>query len=338
MGKSLVTGIDIGHNSIKAVVLKLVGESYTLIGYQELPVDESMFSDNHTLDQQKIVKKLKLLKKSLPRFQRKVALSIPDSVVISKILQIDADLEEREKEFAIHQAFAHQSPFPIEELNLDFVKVGEKVTTSASTATYQVYASRKLVVASRVDAAKEAGLSPVVLDIQAHSLLRIWDGLVAKFPEHRSWLLVDIGLTQTGVCSMNFGSSPFFKEIAYGAKHRAMLANDANDADETEQGRGTHQFTNELASRLKRVIQMQSSLGDGSVKGIWLSGGGATIPNLAEELARQLGLECELINPFLLFNSKNSSSVRNIPDSHRFSTAAGLAISGLKWENSSHAT
>lgn len=32
MGKSLVTGIDIGHHSIKAAVLKPMGDTYALVG------------------------------------------------------------------------------------------------------------------------------------------------------------------------------------------------------------------------------------------------------------------------------------------------------------------
>lgn len=132
MGKSLVTGIDIGHHSIKAVVLKPVNGSYALVGYNELPITEGIFFDNHTLNYQKIVKKLKELRKGLPLFSHKVAVSVPDNAVISKVLQIDSSLDVREKEFAIYQAFSHQSPFPMQELSLDFVKVAEKKTFSGS--------------------------------------------------------------------------------------------------------------------------------------------------------------------------------------------------------------
>lgn len=132
MGKSLVTGIDIGHHSIKAAVLKPMGDTYALVGYEELLVTADIFTDNHTLDYQKIVKKLKELKKGLPLFSHKVAIAIPDSAVISKVLQIDSDLEQRELEFAVYQAFSHQSPFPVEELSLDFVKVTEKASPAAA--------------------------------------------------------------------------------------------------------------------------------------------------------------------------------------------------------------
>ncbi|APF61210.1 type IV pilus [Vibrio cholerae] len=174
MGKSLVTGIDIGHHSIKAAVLKPMGDTYALVGYEELLVTADIFTDNHTLDYQKIVKKLKELKKGLPLFSHKVAIAIPDSAVISKVLQIDSDLEQRELEFAVYQAFSHQSPFPVEELSLDFVKVTEKSLARSSTTTFQVYATKKDVVDSRLHAVKKAGFEPVLMDVQVHSLLHLW--------------------------------------------------------------------------------------------------------------------------------------------------------------------
>ncbi|RBW65580.1 type IV pilus secretin PilQ [Vibrionales bacterium C3R12] len=119
MGKSLITGIDIGHHSIKAVVLKSMGGRYALMSYQELPITDGIVADNHTLNYQKIVKKLNELRKGLPLFSRQVAISIPDNAVISKVLQIDSELQDRELEFALYQAFSQQSPFPIEEVSLD---------------------------------------------------------------------------------------------------------------------------------------------------------------------------------------------------------------------------
>ncbi|WP_428776711.1 pilus assembly protein PilM, partial [Vibrio sp.] len=92
MVQSLVMGVDIGHHSIKAVVLKPAGSKYTLLGYKEIRVADDIFADNHALVYQKIVKKLKELKKGLPLFSRKVVVAIPDNTVISKVLQIDSEL------------------------------------------------------------------------------------------------------------------------------------------------------------------------------------------------------------------------------------------------------
>ncbi len=60
MVQSLVMGVDIGHHSIKAVVLKPAGSKYTLLGYKEIRVADDIFADNHALVYQKIVKKNRL--------------------------------------------------------------------------------------------------------------------------------------------------------------------------------------------------------------------------------------------------------------------------------------
>lgn len=65
MGKSVVTGIDIGHHSIKAVVMKSAGDQFELVSYKELPVTEGIFSENHTFSHQSIVKRIKRIKKTL---------------------------------------------------------------------------------------------------------------------------------------------------------------------------------------------------------------------------------------------------------------------------------
>ncbi|WP_117235972.1 type IV pilus assembly protein PilM [Vibrio maerlii] len=330
MGRSLVTGIDIGHSSIKAVVLKQAGESYVLVSYKELPISQRIFAENHTVDHQETVKKLKELKKSLPLFRRNIALAVPDSVVMSKFIQIDAELEEREQEFAIYQAFAHQSPFPIEDLNLDFVKVDEAVNTHSRTATYQVYATKKNVVESRVDAASEAGLTPVLIDIQAHGLLQVCQRMVQRHPEQVNWLILDIGYSQTFLCGIQ-AQTPFSKDFPMGTKQCLQQGNE-HDFDV-----GTsNTFIDDLIDRLRRAIQMHGSVNEQSIQGIWLSGGGAKLPNLAKALRRKLLVQCEILNPFEDLVNNPSSAVGNGHDGHRFSTAMGLAISGLEWLESSH--
>ena len=56
MDKLLVTGIDIGHNSLKAVVLKPNGNSYALLGYKEIILKERIVAENNTINHQEIVK------------------------------------------------------------------------------------------------------------------------------------------------------------------------------------------------------------------------------------------------------------------------------------------
>lgn len=360
MGKSLITGIDIGHHSIKAVVLKSMGGRYALMSYQELPITDGIVADNHTLNYQKIVKKLNELRKGLPLFSRQVAISIPDNAVISKVLQIDSELQDRELEFALYQAFSQQSPFPIEEVSLDFIKLDDKhrletgalpasidstsrtplsnpriSTSHASMANYQVYATRKEVVESRAEAILKAGMKPCVVDVQAHSLLQVWQLLAHQHPDKKNWMLVDVGLTQISLCSIPEGTSPFHKDIAYGTRHaNSFHANPVNEnpSFDVASDYNVERFFQEVFERIRRQLQLYASVNSQkAVDGIWLSGGGANIPMLAEYLSRELNLDCEILNLFSLFEDKTSKRKVLRADSQVYSTAAGLAVSGIKW-------
>lgn len=337
MGSSLVTGIDINNHSIKAVVLKPVGELYALVGYKELPITDDIFTDNHTLEYQKTVKKLKELRKGLPFGCRHAAISVPDNTVISKVLQIESELEDREKEFSIYQTFAHQSPFPIEELSLDFVKLDDNRFGKGSTTSYQVYATRKEVVESRSLALTKAGFRPIVVDTQAHGLLNIWQLATRLYPEKQSWMLVDIGVTQTSLGLISQSGVPFFKDIAFGTQ--ALYQGDSGNevANNFHSAQQTQAFTVSLIEKLKRQLQLYASVNSmQSLKGIWLTGEGAETPLLAEQLERHFQLACESLNPLALFENRASNKRYKSMDRHAFGIAAGMAVSGLKWQGVKH--
>ncbi|MGD8111426.1 type IV pilus assembly protein PilM [Vibrio sp. TRT 21S02] len=330
MGKSLVTGIDIGHHSIKAVVLKPVKGTFTLAGYKELPIEADIFSDNHMLNYQKIVKKLKALRKGLPLFSSRVALSVPDNTVISKVLQIDSELDDREREFAIFQNFSHQSPFPIEELHLDYIELPKK-SVSQTTVSYQVYATKKDLVESRVNAAEKAGFQPFLMEMQAHSLTHVWQK-VSQQENKSDWLLVDIGLSQTLMCIDFADKAPFHKELALGTQ-----VIDAKGEYEHLMHSSTERFIFGLIEKLQRNIQILGSVHGTPIKGIWLTGGGAATPMLVEEIQRRLEVECEVLNPLHLFKGKRSKHTAEMENGFAFSTAVGLALRGIDWMEQSHA-
>ncbi len=360
MVKPLVTGIDIGHHSIKAVVMKPAGEQYELVSYHELAVTDGIFAENHTLDYSKIVKKLKELKKKLPMFSKLVAISVPDNAVISKVLQIDSELDDKEKEFAIYQVFGQQSPFPVEDLSIDYVQV-EQGNSTRTTSTYQVYATRKEVVESRVDAVTKSGFQPLVIDSQAHSLLRVWDLASQVYSDKQSWLLVDIGLTQTTLCIMPKDRPAYFKDLPFGTQNiipaQPSLSFDSLDIGEAEpsdsikleqnqydndqgaiiESSVDEVFISDLAERLKRQINLYGSVNPTQpIEGVWISGGGACLSGLAEALNRELEIPISVLNPFGLLVGKGHKRNKDDFDLSAYSTATGLAIRGIQWQRGKH--
>ena len=330
MNFSLITGIDIGHYSVKAVVLKPAKGTLTLSGYQELIIEENIFTDNHLLSYQEIVNKLKELRKGLPFLSHKAALSVPDNSVISKVLYIDKGLSPQERDYAIIEAFSHQSPFDLDELCLDYCDLTAEKGANASQPI-QVYATKKEVVENRMNVCRKAGFRPVLFDVHAHSLVRLWQA--ASQQMHRNdWLLLDVGHTRSSMVMDFANQPPMAKELPVGVD---SISNAMGD-DPMQRHDATLNFIRTLVERIQRHLNLIESMESSTLQGIWLTGGGASTPMLAEELSRRLNLECELLDPLMLFKRGRQRA----SDSHgySFSSAVGLALLGIDWMEKGHAS
>ncbi len=325
MVQALVIGVDIGHHSIKAVVLKPAGDKYTLLGYQEIAVSEDIFTDNHALDYQKIVKKLKELKKGLPRFSRKVAVTIPDTAVISKVLQIDSELNRDEKEFTIQHAFTHQSPYSSEDLCFDFVSItdganNDSILAQQNLEAFHVYASKKDVIESRSLALEKAGFLPVLADVHSHSLVHLWQRLSQTYQSY-DWMLVDVGHKQTSLCMDLINQPPFYKSIAMGAECCTQPSEQLSVLAEN------------ITSQIMRFVSVN---GAHSVNGVWLCGGGANNEQLLQALAEKCDMMCGVVDPFALFIDKANTRHRCSQYPTNFATATGIALLGINWLEAEH--
>lgn len=332
MSTSLITGIDIGHHSIKAIVLKPAKGSLTLSHYREIMVSDVIFTDNHLLNYQEIVNKLKELKKGLPFFSRKVALSIPDNSVISKLIQVDKYLSAQEMEYAIFEAFSHQSPFEVEELSIDY-SFTSLVNSSDSLQPVQVYATKKEVVDNRIDVCNKVGFTPCLLDVQAHSLVRVWQA-IAQMQQKNNWLLLDVGHTHSTMVFDFPNKAPLCRELPIGGQ---SLRDESGNPHSVSHD-ATHQFIASLVDRVQRQIHLLASVEDINFEGIWVTGGGANTPMLLEELTRNLNLRCELFDPFSLFNWGDKRNRRERCHGYSYTLATGLALRGLDWMEQRHAS
>lgn len=328
---SSITGIDIGHHSIKAVVMNTKSEQLQLMSFKEIPSTPSIFLEKQTLAYEPLVTRLKQLKKQLPFGVRNIVLSVPESAVISKVLQIDNGLDDKEQEFAIHHSFAQQSPLPLEELSIDYVPIHTEIPdTEGSSATYQVYATRKEVISSRIDACKAAGFYPKVVDVHSGGLLKLWQ-FVAQQQNRHNWMLVDIGLSQTSLCLLPRGRAAYYREMALGTQQakvvQPVLSNQVCDNALPDE------FIADLAERLSRHMSLYRSVQhQQSIEGIWLTGGGSCFPNIETALSIKLGVPVMLFNPFGLVNRHKTLLLKqsSLPG-NCFGGALGLAIRGMQW-------
>ncbi|ANW24543.1 pilus assembly protein PilM [Vibrio coralliilyticus] len=298
MGKSLITGIDISHQSIKAVVLKPEKNTFALVGYHQMPVEAYIFTDNYRLNYQKIVKKLKELRKALPLFSRKVCLSVPDSSVISKQLQIDSNLSDAECQFAITQAFARQSSVDVETLYLDFTLLSHD-----KAQDYQVYAVRKGCVDSRVAPCLKAGMEPVLINPYSHNLAQLWRR-AAKQYQQSNWLLIDFN----------------WHGIALYCEDEPLRLIDKTFSLES--------LKHDVICKTLEKLVLHIRLLDIKPDGIWLSGEIHFFSSFIQTMQSDAGLACIPLKLGDLFRCKQETRADFGP---QFSQALGLALSGASW-------
>ncbi|PSV45754.1 type IV pilus biogenesis protein PilM [Photobacterium indicum] len=337
----LSIGIDIGNHSVKAVALSQKKERLELAAYAEVVLTSPVINEQHSVDSTVLLSAIRKLKKSLPFGSKIVTLALPDSAVISKVIQLDTNLKEDEAIFAVSQALGSSSPFPVEELWVDFFPLESNAFPDATTTMpYQIFATRKETVDTRIVAIKKAGLSPKVMELQTHALLWLVEHSAEMSGIHEQWGVVDVGDCLTEFCIKPQNAAAYHREIAFGLRkyssspHRNTLVNDlyydepamkeSLSSDEIER------FTQQLADQLKRQFQLYNSTHPrSSLKGIWLCGGGQHVIS-SELLQRLLGVEVELMNPFAHFiRHKKLEAVSGSALNSQFAVAAGLAIRGV---------
>ncbi|WP_064606134.1 type IV pilus biogenesis protein PilM [Photobacterium sp. J15] len=325
-----IIGIDIGHHSVKAVVLCQKKERIELFAFTEAVLPASIINDQHSVNTSALLSVIRKLKKSLPFGARNVVLALPDSAVINKVIQLDTNLSDEEAEFAVSQALSASSPFPVEELRLDFFPLSPESLVSSVTAPYQIIAARKDAIDSRVEAIRKAGLKPRVVELQTHALLWLAAHAAEFNLQQDLWGIVDIGKRCTEFCVKPPGGSAYHREVAFGTAHLNMTAGEDVMQVFTPDQAEIEQFTKQLADQLKRHLQLYNSTHPRTpLKGIWLSGGSQHVV-LDELLGRLLNIEVQWMNPFrYLPAGKTLGEMADNSFYSQYAVATGLALRGI---------
>ncbi|MGF1699924.1 type IV pilus assembly protein PilM [Photobacterium makurazakiensis] len=328
----LTIGIDIGHHSVKAVVLRQKKTELELVAFAEVILSASVINEQHSVNAPSLLSAIRKLKKALPFWARKVVLALPDSAVISKVIQLDANLSEDEAVFAVEQALSASSPFPVEELRTDFFPLSAgSFSEPALTLPYQVFAARKETVESRIKVLRKAGLKPLVVELQTHALLWLEALVTQQHDVGGQWGVIDIGKCRTAFCASPTNSAAYHRELAFGTEASGNQSSQIGITTEVtaESSEARELFTKQLADNLKRQLQLYNSTHPRAVlHGLWVSGGGQSLV-VKEMLQRMLGLEVRWMHPLAIFERNQKIDVAMEQGQlGQYAVAAGLAVRG----------
>lgn len=308
-------GLDIGSSYIKAVQINDTKAGYELALYDSIAISQGIISDGVVLELEKdnLVNALKeLMKKAGIKGGDAVIGIAGHSSAIIKNITIPLMAEE-ELANSIKYEAEQYVPFDINDVNLDFQILGTKPEGEGQMDVVLV-AVKKTVVNDYCEVVEEAGLYPVVVDVDLFALSNMYEvnyGLMEG-----TIALINVGASTTNINILQNGQPVFTRDSAIGSNtHTDALERSLNisreDAERVKMGRSVEgvepadvqlalsSASEEIYSELYRSFEyFRSSVEGGDLSKIILSGGAAIIKGFPEMMADRLGIEVEVADPF----------------------------------------
>jgi len=341
-------GIDISSSSVKMVELGNDGRGgYKLEGYSISPLAKDAMVDGNLGDLDKVADAIKLAWKLLGSGERRVALALPSSAVISKKVIMSAGLREEDMEAQVEAEANQYIPFPLDEVNIDFQVLGP-APNNPDEVEVLIAAARKEKIEDRVVAAEGAGLKVVIMDVESYATEAAYALVAGQLPDsgrEQSVMIVDIGATMMHINVLhdnkpvyareqNFGGSQLTQEIQrrFGLSlEEAEIAKRKGGLPETYESEVLQPFVQLLAMEVARALQFfTSSTQYHRVDHIVLAGGCATIPEIDITVQDRTQVNTLVANPFhsMGFGTRVRQQ-QATTDAPALLIACGLAMRGL---------
>jgi len=316
-------GLDIGSSCIKVVQMKEAKGRYVLQKFGVRPLEPDTIVDGVVMNVGKVVMAIKDLLKEHRVREKRVATSISGHSVIVKKITLPA-VPEEELEAQVKLAAEQYIPFDINEVNLDFhiLSSNEHTDDGEPQLSLLLVAAKKDRVAELADLVRSAGLTPVVIDVDAFAIENMYDVNYSLSPGEIT-ALVNIGASVMNVNILKAGTCVFTRDISIGGgryteaiqhelgasyeEAEAAKKGDARSRLDREAVAGALTNVNtEVVSEIANSIDyFRTTNMDGEVSKIVLCGGCAKVKGLADQLSHRLAAQVEVANPFAEIDISN---------------------------------
>lgn len=340
-GRHLI-GLDVGTTSVKLVELTKQGGQFALKSYGVEPLEPGWVVDKAIVNVEEVGEAITRLVRRSGAATKEAATAVSGSAVITKVIDMDANLNDTERETQIRLDAEQYIPYPLSEVNLDFEVLGPSMVGD-NLVRVLLAASRSENVDQRVDALSIGGLTTKVMDIESHAVERAFALMVDSLPNHPEIVaLVDIGNTQTTLHIAKDGEFIYSREQSFGG-------NQLTEAIQTRYGlnyedavmakreaslpEGYHEevlapFLENAVQQISRSLQFYfSSSQFNNVDHIVLCGGTAALPGLATMIQQRMGGQVSVANPFTNMNINGRIDAHQLDlDAPGLMAACGLAL------------
>ena len=339
--KGLV-GVDISSTSVKLLELSVKNGRYWVESYALIPLQENSVVEKNILNPEAVGDALERVINLANPQSTNAAIAIPTSMVIHKIIEMDADMTDDEREVQIRMDAEQYIPFPLDEVSLDFEVLPDRLANPARVNVLLV-ATRTENVETRVEVLELAGLTPKIADVESYAMERAFGVFADTLPMGVKTVgILDIGHTMTTLSVMQNGKIIYTREQVFGGKQLTQDVQTRYGLSFEEAGRAKKErslpddfdtevlepFLEALVQQAARSLQFFfSSSQFNEIDHILLAGGNANISGLAKLLQQKLGYRVTTANPFLQMGFSPQVDIKKIEnDASSLMVACGLAL------------
>lgn len=337
-------GIDISSTSVKLMELSRSGDGYRVEAYAVEPLPDNAVVEKNINDETSVGEAIEKLKSKSRTKLTEAAVAVAGSSVITKTIEMSADLSEDQMETDIQVQADQYIPYPLDEVAIDFEVQGPS-EKGDNLVDVLLAACRKENVEYRETALGIANIACKAVDVEAFALERVYTLLsqqLEQTDESLTVAIVDIGHTMTTLSVLNDGKTIYTREQLFGGKQlteevmRRYGMTQAEAGLAKKQGGLPDDYPSEVLGPFKEAIVQQVSRSlqfffaasqFNDVDYIILAGGTASIPGLAQRVQEKIGTNTLIANPFAnmtLSNKVNAANLTN--DAPAMMIACGLAL------------
>ena len=309
-------GLDIGSSSVKLVELtQSLGGNLRLERYAIEPLPRGAVVDGN-------IDKIDVVAEAVRRAYRRaecrvknVAMALPSSAVITKRIALPANLNEEELEVQVESEANQYIPFALDEVSLDFQVLGP-VLNSPEEVEVLIAASRKEKVEDRLAVVQEAGLKPVVVDVESYAMRSALGRLIGQLPNRGEGQVIAvfyIGANTTGVTVILDGEAVYEREQPFGGQQltsdiaraygipaeEAEAKKRSGDLPANFEAEVLRPFIETASTEITRALQFFfTSTPFTRVDQLMLCGGSSVLTGLPEALMERAQVPTSVISPF----------------------------------------
>jgi len=339
-----VVGIDISATAIKLLELSRSGGRYRVESYAVEPLPPDSVVDKNITDIDAVGEAIGRAVKKSGTKTKHAAAAVAGSAVITKLIEMPANLSDSDMESQLQVEADQYIPFPLDEVALDFEVLGISAD-NPDRVEVLLAASRSDNVDVRVGALEIGGLTAKVIDVEAFALENTVSMLAANLfdsGEDKIIAIADVGSSVTTFSVLEnlkiiysreqqFGGAQLTEDIQrrYGLSYEeAGLAKRQGGLPENYVPEVLEPFKESMSQQISRAQQFFfSSSQIANIDHLILAGGCSSVEGVAELIESKLGVPTTVANPFADMSVSSRIPTQSLSnDAPALMVSCGLAL------------